>query len=159
MWRQCRSPPLALLSLGGLWLALWRGRIRSFGIALAFAGLLVITAGLRPDILIDRDGAQIAVRTQQGRLRVPDKSGNGFSRKRWLLADGDKSTLEEAIATEEFACDAAACLATVNGLEVAFIRHPSAIEEEYRRADVMIAQMPLVGRCQNARLIVDRRDL
>jgi len=47
---------LVLVSIGGLWLGLWRGPVRALGLVVAALGLVVATVGVRPDILIGRDG-------------------------------------------------------------------------------------------------------
>ena len=151
---------LALLSLGGLWLCLWRRPIRSLGVAIAAMGLIVATVALRPDVLIGREGAQIAIRNASGSLKVSlEGRQDTFALERWLLADGDGRAPASAIAPGAFACDALACIAQVKGKTVAIIRHPAALEEECATADVVISQVWLAGACPNAQVVVDRRDL
>ena len=150
---------LVLLSFGGLWLCLWRGGARSVGLLIALAGLFVAIDVQRPDILIDRDGENVAIRNPEGRLRLPEPAKKTFSVERWLLADGDSTKVDQALAGKFYVCDQIACLARIDDLEVAIIRHPAAIAEECARADVVISNGPAIGKCSRARVMIDRRDL
>lgn len=47
----------------------------------------------------------------------------------------------------------------VKGKTVAFIRHPSALEEDCRIADIVIVPFSVGRRCSHARIVVDRRML
>ena len=56
----------ALLVAGGLWLALWRTRVRRLGLVPVIAGALWGLTTPPPDILITGDGRHLAVRTRDG---------------------------------------------------------------------------------------------
>lgn len=98
--RMVIAPPgwvLPGLGLGGLWLALWPGRMR-------FAGVLVICGALlgwalveRPALLIDRDGALVGLMSPEGRTLSRGR-GAGYSAAAWLEADGDGATQSDAAA-------------------------------------------------------------
>jgi competence protein ComEC len=47
----------------------------------------------------------------------------------------------------------------VKGKKVALIRHPGALEEDCRRADIVIAPFTIGKKCRAARVVVDRRML
>ena len=51
----------ALFVLGGLWLALWRGRVRLLGLAPALLGLMVLAQVRAPDLLISGDGRHVGI--------------------------------------------------------------------------------------------------
>lgn len=53
--------PFLLFVAGGLWLALWRGRIRALGLIPACAGALWLVFLPSPDVLISGDGRHVAV--------------------------------------------------------------------------------------------------
>jgi competence protein ComEC len=55
-----------LMVAGGLWLALWRTRVRRIGIVPLLAGAAWALATLPPDILITGDGRHLALRTPDG---------------------------------------------------------------------------------------------
>jgi Competence protein len=54
---------LVLLVLGGLCFCLWRTNARAFGLVMAALGLALAPASKRPDVLIDRNGATAALRS------------------------------------------------------------------------------------------------
>jgi hypothetical protein len=80
---------LVLMVLGGLWVCLWRTNARAFGLVIAALGLALAPANKRPDVLIDRDGATAALRSDSGNLVFPPATAAGYSVDNWLLADGD----------------------------------------------------------------------
>ena len=51
------------------------------------------------------------------------------------------------------------CIGMVKGKTVALIRHPGALEEDCRLADIVIAPFTIGKKCRAARVIVDRRML
>jgi competence protein ComEC len=66
-----------------------------------------------------------------------------------------------AKATDEtlFRCDTLGCIGVVKGKTVALIRHPGALEEDCRLAEIVIAPFTVGKKCRAARVIVDRRRL
>lgn len=90
------APVLIPLTLGGLWLCLWLGRVRLFGIAGIVCGLLWWTVSTdRPDLLVSETGKQIGLLTDTGRAML-DPRKERYVAGRWLAADGDRVTLHEA---------------------------------------------------------------
>ena len=47
-----------------------------------------------------------------------------------------------------FRCDLLGCIGTVKGKTVALIRHPGALEEDCRLADIVIAPFTLGRKCR-----------
>ncbi len=85
------SPPwfvLPVIALGALWIALWRGRARWFGLAPVALVFLFWTSGHRPEVLIAESGGLVGVITEQGRALSKEK-GSGFVATVWLENDGD----------------------------------------------------------------------
>jgi competence protein ComEC len=154
------GPALLLLVLGGLWLCLWQTRWRALGLVIAGLGLIVSGEGRKPDVLIERDGQNVALRTEDGTLALPPASRANYSVDNWLLADGDERDAEDVAANSPFRCDPLACIGRVKDKTVAVIRHPAALEEDCRIADIVIAPFSVGKGCQaTARVIVDRRAL
>jgi competence protein ComEC len=149
---------LALMVLGGLWLCLWRTRMRALGLVIIAGGLALAPVSHRPDVLIEREGATAALRSKDGSLVFPPATAASYSVENWLLADGDArdphATSDEAL----FRCDPLGCVGSVKGKVVALVRHGGALEEDCRRADIIIAPFTVSQRCR-ARVIVDRRML
>ncbi|MGY6636476.1 MAG: ComEC/Rec2 family competence protein [Erythrobacter sp.] len=62
---------IAMFVAGGLWLALWQGRNRFWGLAAIAAGVLLLVRTPVPDVLISRDGRQVGITiTQDGGRRL-----------------------------------------------------------------------------------------
>jgi competence protein ComEC len=150
---------LALIVLGGLWLCLWQTRARALGLAIAALGIALAPEVERPDVLIERDGGTAALRSEEGSLVFPPATAAGYSVDNWLLADGDARNAAAAADGSAFRCDTLGCIGTVKGKTVALIRHPGALEEDCRIADIVIAPFTVGKKCRAARVIVDRRVL
>ena len=150
---------LTLLALGGLWLCLWRRRWRSAGLVIAAFGVAAASDRPRPDILIEREGKTLAVRTAEGLLAVPAFARTNYSIEKWLLADGDDEAETVTSRNKAYACDAQACLAEIENKSVAFLRDPSAIWEECRRSDIVVAPFPIYRKCPKARVVIDLKSL
>ncbi len=150
---------LLALVLGGLWLTLWRERWRLAGLVIAAAGLATSGTVSAPDILVDRDGAVVAVRGGDGQLTATPGKGGTYSLERWLASNGDARTPREVRALKDFACDDLACVARVRGKSVAFLLHPAALREECASADIVVAKFPVGKHCKAARVTLDRLDL
>ena len=152
---------LLLMVLGGLWLCLWQTRMRALGLVIAAFGLTLAPVSRAPDILIDRDGKTVALR-ERGRTasRCPPATRTDYSTENWLLADGD----DRDVAAQQHrqvlsAATVRDASATVKGKTIALVRHPSALEEDCRLADIVVAPFTVTKACRAARVVVDRQML
>jgi competence protein ComEC len=155
---QISGAALLLMVLGGLWLCLWQKPMRALGLVIAAVGLALTPQSERPDILIAREGGTAALRSENGNLVFPPATAADYSADNWLLADGDERDVAAASEEGAFRCDPLGCIGTVKGKIVALIRHPGAVEEDCRIAQIVIAPFS-IRRCRTARVIVDRRAL
>lgn len=89
-----RPEALPLYAAGGLWLCLWRGPWRFFGVAGMLTAALVWSAP-RPELLVANGGRAIGVMTDQGRA-VDASRRSDFLVAQWLRADADAATPEQA---------------------------------------------------------------
>ena len=71
-------PPgaFALMTLGGLWLALWRTRVRRLGLAPLAIGAVWALTTPAPDLLVTGDGRHVALRIDDGIAILRDRSGD-----------------------------------------------------------------------------------
>ena len=155
-------PPVSLLLfvLGGLWMCLWNGPRRWAGIAIAVLGAAGTVTAERPDVLVEQEAKNVAIRTDQGFLVPVDARSARFAVERWLAADGDGATLAEAAARSGLVCDDAACVAVGRGgIKIAFVRHPSALWDECDEADIVVTAFSYRGACRRPRLVIDRSAL
>lgn len=86
---------LALITLGGLFVVLWRGGVRWAGAAPMALGFLLWQQVDRPVMLVAQSGSLIGVLTQEGRA-VSKERGEAFSAGTWLENDG--APVEQALA-------------------------------------------------------------
>jgi competence protein ComEC len=154
---------MVLIALGGLWLALWKTRLRMAGLALLAAGLIVVVWARPPDLVIAGDGESFAVRDGGGGILFAGDVLPRFERETWLRRAGAEDTgaprkraaFPARAAGGHLTCDALACIYRARGQSVSLIRDPLAAAEDCARADVVVALVPLGrGRCRGAARIV-----
>ena len=92
---------LPLMALGGLWVAIWAGRVRHLGWVAVAAGLWLWPAQPRPLVLIAADGGLVGVLGPEGRA-LSSPRGNGFAAGIWLESDGDRADQTTAAARPGF---------------------------------------------------------
>jgi competence protein ComEC len=149
-----------LIAAGATWLCLWRGRLRLAGLALVLGGLALAPFGSRPDILIERTGANVAVRNADG-LLVPVAARRArFAVENWLQEDGDMATMKEAAERPGWNCvDDDACWIDLKGYRVAYLREGADIATHCRGVDIVITDFPLRGACAEVPVRIDRFDV
>ena len=107
------APHPAMMPLGiaaVLWLSMWKSRIRLVGLAFAVAAVALLAAGPRPDVMIGRHGAPVAVRGGDGRLHVLAGPAERFDTGIWLAADRDPRSASAADLGEGWRCDPLGCV-------------------------------------------------
>lgn len=127
----------ALMVSGGLWLCLWRTRLRYWGLLVIVAGAVVAPMRTVPDVYVGRDGL-VAVRDKSGRLSALSPRGATFELARILEHDGDGRRPQDVARSEAFRCDWAGCVADVRGNVVAVVRQPAALGDDCRKAALVI---------------------
>lgn len=154
---------LVLIALGGLWLCLWRLRWRYLGIAAILAGLVTVPLHRGPDIILSDDARLMAVRLSDGRLSLSNSRRDRFLADMWLEHYGEAQTEvwpEGGHAPGgRLACDGLGCTYRLADFEIALLRDGLALDDDCRRADVVISAVPVRHRCPKPRLVIDRFDL
>ncbi|MEE8245849.1 MAG: ComEC/Rec2 family competence protein [Alphaproteobacteria bacterium] len=153
---------IVLVSGGGLWLCLWRGRWRLLGVLAIAAGLVTPGLGRGPDVLVDGSGRLFAARAESGALMLSSGRAARVTGEIWLRRAGQRQAApwpELGASTDgRLSCDPLACLYRARGQVVALVRDPRALAEDCRVADVVVSLVPVRRPCQ-ARVVVDRFDL
>lgn len=88
---------LPCLTLGLMWLILWRGRARTAGMVGVAAALVLWIQTPRPQVLIADSGGLIGVMGPQGRALSSEK-GDGFVAGIWMENDGNPVPQDRAAA-------------------------------------------------------------
>ncbi len=153
---------LLLVVAGGLWIFLWRARWRWLGFLPIAAGLVVAGLATPPDILVTRDGRDVAVRLASGKLAFLRAPKDDYAAQSWLQRDGDARAPDQAVggSPDGVRCDSYGCVAKLGDGEVlaASLRF-EALDEDCSHADIVIAAVPARHTCSGPRLVLDRFDL
>ncbi|HUY68750.1 MAG TPA: ComEC/Rec2 family competence protein, partial [Alphaproteobacteria bacterium] len=87
---------LAAMTLGGLWICLWRRRWRWLGLAPILLGALYPFYTVQPDFLVAPDGGTWAARLEDGRFAVPNLRHEKFVIEQWQERLGDPQIVAAA---------------------------------------------------------------
>ena len=153
---------VVLISLGGLWVVLWRRPWRWIGLAPILAGFAVPYLVHGPDILIARDGTTLAVRGTDGALKLIRKPADRYSAQEWLKRDGDARAFGDAIATaaDGVRCDGDGCVIRArDGELIAATRRIEGLSEDCSAAQIVISAVPADRTCHGPDLVIDRFDV
>lgn len=153
---------------GGLWLALWKGRVRLLGFIPATAGAVMLWGATAPDILIARDGRDVGLVDAQGRLFVLRNSPGSYAQENLVELAGIQAAPIEMAEWPGARCSADFCslpfILDHNKWHLLVARSRERIDERALAAacelsDIVIADRWLPRSCQPRWLKVDRRFL
>ncbi len=146
-------PPMPLASLvaitlGGLWLCLWRGRWRLAGCAGFVAGALVMTVAPVPDVLIAGDARLFAVRDAAGGLILSSPGARGMTAETWLRLHWRKGQASPHPDPDDrgegrLRCDSLGCVYRARAQVVAIARDARALAEDCQSAGVVVSLVPM----------------
>lgn len=142
---------LVSITLGGLWILLWRLSWRWWGLLPLLAGIVLALFAPRPDMMIAADARTIALRGADGLLHFTRSPKDRFAATRWLLRDGDGRDWRDAVTHSNFRCDGLGCVAKQSGLVIAISSRPEALDEDCGQADIVVSAAPLMS-CKKPRL-------
>jgi competence protein ComEC len=163
------GPAFAVAVAGGLWLALWRTRARWLGLAGVAAGVMLALASPPPDLLINGDGRQLALRLPDGRLAHARTRMGG-----WLLdnmAEAMGSDAADALWLGQVPgarCSGDACVADVRrgsrrwrllATTSRYLVPRATMEPACRAADIVVSDRRLPAWCRPRWLKLDRAAL
>jgi len=146
---------LVLISLGGLWLALWQKKWRWLGAAPILLGAVLAYAAPLPDMLVAPDAQTIAIRGDDGLLHFVRKPLDKYAARDWLRRDGDGRDIADAVGLPGLQCDGLGCVVTRKVLIAASLR-PEALAEDCLRAKIVISAAQAVG-CKGPAVVIDQR--
>ena len=152
---------LWLLTVGGLWLCLWRRRWRLAGLPVALGGLL-LGAGPAPDLLMSDDGRVLGLRDQKGMVHVASARGDRFVSEAWARRSGQEGARKWTVSAQEEAaglgCATGLCRWRKGPWRVAMVSDERRLAEACGSADIVLSTVDAHGRCRGPRLLIDRRD-
>jgi competence protein ComEC len=148
-----------LIVAGGLWCALWSTRWRLLGLVPIVLGLMLAPTGRRPDVLVGRGAALVAVRGADGKLAVLPGRGSAFEIARWLEHDGDGRPPAEAAKAQAFRCDKLGCTARVKGRLLAVANMPAALRDDCAAASILVLKFAKPQNCRPPGPVIDAEDV
>jgi competence protein ComEC len=153
---------LILVTLGGLWLCLWRRYWRYGGAVAIAAGMATMLLTETPDILVAEDGKLLAVKAGDGRL-VLNTQRDSLAADTWLRRAGqgesDRWPTQGMGAGGLLVCDSLGCFYRRAGHAVALAWSTEALLDDCSEADLVISLEPVREPCPSARRVIDRFDL
>ncbi len=163
-------PVWSLLAMvaGGLWLCLWRDRLRWLGLLVVLPALAGPASPPAHDVLISEDTRLVAVRDAAGQLRLSSTRRGRFVAEQWSerRAQGPAASWADGLGDPGLegvglGCDALGCVYTRNGWRVAVAAARAALDDDCRHADIVIAPFFLDDRFTDRcpALVIDRGTL
>jgi competence protein ComEC len=111
--------------------------------------------------LIDARGELVAVRLDDGRLALSPWRRDRWITDNWLQSAGQKEAApwpSDGHPAGALACDSLGCVVERHGQLLALARRPEALEEDCRRADLVISY-PRLERCRDGAPLIGPRAL
>jgi competence protein ComEC len=155
----------ALVLAGGLWICLWRTRMRWLGIAPFVAGAIWALTTPAPDLLVTGDGRHLALRGPDGRYALLRPRAKDFVRDMLSEAAGADEELADLDTLPGASCTADSCVATVKrgdrewrllATRSAYLTPIRAINRACAEADIVVSDRRLPRTCRPRRLKLDR---
>lgn len=141
-----------LMAAGGLWLALWRTRVRWAG-ALPFAvGAVWAAMTPAPDLIITGDGRHLAIRSQDGTYALLRERAGDYVRAQLAETGGVDGELPAIDDVAGARCNSDVCLATI---ELAGGRWRVLAT----RSGYLVEPLPLIRLCRTVDVVVSERRL
>ena len=135
---------LALLSSGGLWLALWQRPWRWLGLVPCAAAVVVVLASRPPDLLVDDGLAMAAIRHPDGTTTLIEWRRDGLIRDVWLRSLAAAEPLPAPKpgvgALHGIGCDHAGCIVELGPLRVSLAHEAEAAVEDSGVVDLVVAR-------------------
>jgi competence protein ComEC len=154
---------LASVTLGGLWLCIWRGAWRRWGMVPILAGLATSGLGRAPDLVVTGDAKLIAVRGADGDYLFSAEKGSRIAEETWTrraAAERGATWPEQGSSADGvLSCDAEGCIYRAQGRRVALIRRGDALGEDCAIVDLVISPLSVRRGCRPAIPVVDRYQL
>ncbi|MEW9853696.1 ComEC/Rec2 family competence protein [Novosphingobium sp. M1R2S20] len=159
----------SLFIAGGLWLGLWSGKIRWFGLAPAVAGVLLVATARPPDLLISGDGRHVGLLSKtRDALFVLRETRSDFVRDNLLEIAGMQGTPVPFTRLAGANCNSDACVIAVQRgsyrWHLLLTRGRYTVPERAlaavcERVDIVISDRWLPRSCRPRWLKADRRTL
>lgn len=152
---------LWLVTVGGLWLCLWRRRWRYAGLPVAAIGLM-LGPPPAPDLLMSEDGRVLGLRDERGVVHVASARVDRYVTDAWARRQGQEGAKRWTVSAEEQAaglgCSTGLCRWRKGPWRIALVSDEKRLAEACGSADIVLSTVDAQARCRGPRLVIDRRD-
>lgn len=157
----------AVIVAGGLWLLLWKGRVRWWGIAPVAVTMVVVALTPPPDVIVTGDGRHVALRLPEGGMATLRPGAGDYVRDMMAESAGYDGVLAAMADLPQARCDGDLCavalgrdgarrlLASRSGGLIPMAR----LRAECAAADIVVSDRALPRVCRPRWLKLDRRTL
>lgn len=141
----------ALFVSGGLWLALWSGRVRMWGLLPVAAAAGAMATVRPPDVLIPADGRNVGIAGEGAALLMLRAGNSDYVRDTMLEAAGQEGAVEPVDGWRGARCNRDFCAVTL-------VRGGRPFHLLLARGRDLIDDLPLAAACEGSDIVVaDRR--
>jgi competence protein ComEC len=163
VWAMPRLPAEGLLSiaLGGLWLCLWTGSWRRWGLLAIAAGLATMMFTRPPDILVADGGRFIAARAPDGHYFVTADKREKLVRSTFAAETGEGPEAwpaSDSAAENGLDCAGELCRYSARSRTVAIVTGAAGVPVRCSGFDAIVSQVPAGFRCRSMMPVIDRID-
>ena len=130
-----------MIALGGLWICLWRDKIRWFGVIPILAGIIMIPLTPRADILIAESGKIFAVRDDKGILWLSSEKAEKFVSQAWIEREAEPGHDFWTEKGAPVSCDDEACIYKHKDRLVSFVKKYTALKEDCAAATIVASSL------------------
>jgi len=158
---------LLAMTLGALWLLLWRRPWRVAGMGGIALGVWLAAGATPPDLLVDGEGRTMAVRLGQQLVFQDSAALRRRTAQSWTRATGleghspwpahGRHPLSDADAA--LTCDLEGCLYERAGKGIALPFSQDALARDCRHADLVLASFAVLQPCPRPERVIDARTL
>ncbi|GAA4643717.1 ComEC/Rec2 family competence protein [Pontixanthobacter gangjinensis] len=158
----------ALFVAGGLWLGLWKGRVRLFGFGLSIFTAVLFLLKPAPDLLISSDGRHVGIAGEGDELIVLRESRSSYARDNLLEIAGMGGNPVPLSNWEGADCNRDFCVVTLDrggrNWHIMMARSNNRVDERALaaacdRADIVVADRYLPWSCKPKWLKADKNYL
>lgn len=154
---------IPLITMGALWICLWRTQWRWWGMGLILGGIVSMGHHTSfPHIWVDGEGKVIGFEGKDKKmLFISSTEAGSFAVKNWLL-EGDIPFSQKFPYNQEdknWMCDDQSCLVRIDGKTLVLMAQNAAQSPWCHEATIVVSLAPLRGACAQASVCVDRISL
>lgn len=159
------TPAFTMIVVGGLWMMLWRSRIRVAGAVPVTAGIVWALLTPPPDILITGDGIHMAVRNTDGTLSTLRPRAGDYVRSVLAERSGMIGELADLDSLQDADCSSDTCRVSVRrgdrewrvlATRSRYLLPPAELRRECAMSDIVVSDRRLPPWCRPRWFKADR---